>query len=310
MYNLKSILLIIFLISPVLSKSLKQISLNTKWTYIVNRSNPFYTGKFIEKIAVQKIEGNIIDNKIIGNKVNKTIIDGLDSNSLALLDICTTKKITDQRAVIYFVIDSIFFQSLDSGKSPCPGARTEELSHPVVNAFDGFIIQTDSLRIQIINDFLIYIIPVMYDSATNIYMAERNYFSNKCENLRINEFRHQTNIDTNEAEFWGMVTTEYTDYTIIDSNGVQAVTFHDWSDAQPCNAYSTSTKLDTTKLSVRHSERMSSHPNYFSNSNYTNFLLNGRVIEGASMNSSRIEFTKSGNNAVRSPIIRFRSSRN
>jgi hypothetical protein len=295
--QIKSIfLLIIFLISPVRPKSLKQIPPNAKWVYEVSHSNPLYIGKFIEKIEVQETYESTID---------EYLMDELDLYSIITLFNYTYQNFVGQAAQIFVITDSIFMQSLDSIKTPCPGVEVEAPSNPVVNAFDGYIIQTDSLRFQIINNSLQYVIPIQYDSVERIPLAERNYFSKRCENINIEICNNIDDTDTNKAEFRGSITTDWTYGATVDFSGIRSLWFCSGSDSQRCNAVRTNMNLVDNNQLVRYTYRMCPRPSVSSNGNYATFLLNGRAIGTTTINSSRIELIKSGNREVKSPIIRF-----
>jgi hypothetical protein len=296
-FQIKSMfLLILFLISPVMTKSLNQITTNTKWVYDVYHSNPFYSGNFIEKIEVLEIYEDTID---------ESLMEQLDPYSIITLFNYTYKNFHGQAAQICVITDSIFMQSLNSIKTPYPGAEVEEPSNPIVNVFGGYIIQTDSLRFQIINNSLQYVIPIRYDSVERIPLAERNYFSKRCENINIDIYNKVDNNDKTTAEFRGSISTDGNDGAIIDFSGIQSLWFSSDSDMQRCNAVHTGSDLVTKKQSLRHTERMSPGPWVSSGDNYAKFLLNGRAIGMIDINCSRIELMKSGNRNVKSPIIRF-----
>jgi hypothetical protein len=282
---IKTVFLILIVIASITySKNLKPISFHTSWRYNVRYVNSGYDGKFLEKIVVYDTGSFIMDPNNIG----------IDFESLMFLSSSTGIHFDATQQTMYFaIIDSIFIQSLVSKKT-CPGITTLPPSNPTINVLYGYIIQTDSLRIQIINNQLIYAIPVMYDSAKLLVFAYRDYFSKECNNIHLFKYRREKDRNPNIIEFTGRITTSGSEPAAIDSNGVRYVSVSDYSDVMPCNSSGMIINLDTTKLQVKYV-----HTNYVtalftSNSKFTNILLNGRILCTPDKSSSRIEVQKSG----------------
>ncbi len=291
-YKMKVIFSILLFLTPTAySRYLKPISIQTDWKYNVNFSNPAYRGKFMEKIVVNdtgffKMDANSLD---------------IDDKSLHFLVSSTGIRFNTTQLTKYFTItDSIFMQSLTSKKT-CPGITPQTPSNPNINVLYGYIIQTDTLRIQIINGQLTHVIPVMYDSAKHIIFSYRNYFSKNCETIQLFEYSRLKNWDTNKIEFTGRITTSGTEMAAVDSNGLRFIYLSDYSDVQPCNSSGISINLDTSKLLIRYGMKKYIPPLTTSNSKFTSFLLNGKVFSTTDINSSRIELTKSGIRNVKFP---------
>jgi hypothetical protein len=284
-------LILIVIVSINYSKNLKPISIHTNWRYKVHFSDVGYSGKFLEKIVVHDTDCFKVDIYNLG----------IDQKSLSSLRLSGIRFDNTQPAKIFIIKDSIFMQSLVS-KTPCAGLPPPPPpSYPNINVLDGYIIQTDSLRIQVINNYVTHVIPVTYDSAQHLFFAYRNYFSKDCETLQLFEYRREKDRDPNIIEFTGRITTSGSEPAAIDSNGVRYVSVSDYSDVMPCNSSGMIINLDTTKLQVKYVHTNYVTPLFTSNSKFTNFLLNGRVFSTTDINSPRIEITKSGIRTVKLP---------